>query len=87
MTIEERETRADIGDAYLFTAQDQDTRLIAAHTLGKRSADNARRFMVQLRNRLAEIQPVHQLRRLQTQQIQINKYERINKFSKIWHRR
>jgi IS1 family transposase len=53
LTIEERASRSDIGDAYLFTAQDQDTRLIAAHTLGKRSADNARRFMVQLRNRLA----------------------------------
>jgi hypothetical protein len=49
---EERETRSDIGDAYLFTAIDQDTKLIAAHTLGKRSADNARRFMVQLANRI-----------------------------------
>jgi IS1 family transposase len=57
LTIEEREGRSDIGDAYLFTAQDQDTRLIAAHTLGKRSADNARRFMVQLRNRLAMPNP------------------------------
>lgn len=53
LTINEREERADIGDAYLFTAQDQETRLIAAHVLGKRSADNTRRFMVQLRSRLA----------------------------------
>lgn len=52
LTVLERETRSDIGDAYLFTAIDQDTKLIAAHTLGKRSADNARRFMVQLANRL-----------------------------------
>lgn len=52
LTLEERAERADIGDIYLFTAQDQKTRLIAAHTLGKRSADNTRRFMVQLRNRL-----------------------------------
>lgn len=57
LTIEERASRSDIGDAYLFTAQDQDTRLIAAHTLGKRSADNARRFMVQLANRLAMPNP------------------------------
>jgi IS1 family transposase len=52
LTMQEREERADIGDAYLFTAQDQETRLIAAHTLGKRSADNCRRFMVQLAKRL-----------------------------------
>jgi len=53
LTVDERAERSNIGDAYLFTAQDQKTRLIAAHLLGKRSADNARRFMVQLRNRLA----------------------------------
>lgn len=52
LTVEEKATRHDIGDAYLFTAIDQDTRLIVAHTLGKRSADNARRFMVQLASRL-----------------------------------
>lgn len=52
LTIEERATRHDIGDAYLFTAQDQDSRLIVAHVLGKRSADNTRRFMVQLANRM-----------------------------------
>src|SRR6267142_2232435 len=40
LTIEERETRHDIGDEYLFTAQDQDSRLIATHLLGKRSANN-----------------------------------------------
>ena len=55
LTMEERESRGDIGDIYLFTAQDQDTRLIACHLLGKRSADNARRFMVALRNRLAPL--------------------------------
>lgn len=52
LTIEERAERSDIGDAYLFTAQDQGTRLIAAHLLGKRSADNTRRFMVKLAQRL-----------------------------------
>jgi len=59
LTLEERETRSDIGDCYLFTAQDQDTRLIAAHLLGKRSADNGRRFMLQLRSRLAAISNPH----------------------------
>src|SRR5262245_42398781 len=54
LTIEEKATRSDIGDIYLWTAQDQDTRLIAHHLLGKRSADNARRFMVQLADNLAQ---------------------------------
>jgi IS1 family transposase len=53
LTIEERATRHDIGDLYLFTAQCQDTRLIASHLLGKRSADNTRRFMVKLAGSLA----------------------------------
>lgn len=52
LTTEEAKWRWDMGDMYLWTAQDQDTRLIAAHLVGKRSADNARRIMVQLRNRL-----------------------------------
>lgn len=53
LTIDERATRSDIGDLYLFTAQDQDSRLIVYHLLGKRSADNTRRFMVRLANRLS----------------------------------
>ncbi|MBC7854906.1 MAG: hypothetical protein IAF94_15850 [Pirellulaceae bacterium] len=52
LTTEEKELRSDIGDVYLFTAQDQDTRLIASHLLGKRSGDNTRRFMMQLAGRL-----------------------------------
>ena len=52
LTIEEKALRSDIGDVYLFTAQDQETRLIAAHLLGKRSGDNTRRFMMQLAGRL-----------------------------------
>ena len=53
LTTEERAERSDIGDAYLWTGIDQDTHLIAAHILGKRSADMARRFMLQLAGRLA----------------------------------
>ena len=53
LTTEEREERHDIGDVYLWTALDQDTRLIAAHVLGKRTGDTARRFMMRLFNRMA----------------------------------
>jgi IS1 family transposase len=53
LTVEEKATRSDIGDAYLWTAVDQTTKLIPTFLLGKRSADNARRFMVDLRSRLA----------------------------------
>jgi hypothetical protein len=55
LTMDERAERHDIGDVYLFTAQDQETKLIASHLLGKRSADNTRRFMMDLRRRLAWI--------------------------------
>ncbi|HEY2414703.1 MAG TPA: hypothetical protein VGI40_20830 [Pirellulaceae bacterium] len=54
LTTEERALRHDIGDVYLWTAQDQDSRLIAHHLLGKRSADNARRFMVRLADNLSQ---------------------------------
>jgi IS1 family transposase len=54
LTIEQRATCSDIGDVYLWTAQDQDSRLIACHMLGKRSADNARRFMVRLADNLSQ---------------------------------
>ena len=53
LTVEERAERSDIGDVYLWTAEDQQTKLIASHVLGKRSADNARKFMQQLASRLA----------------------------------
>lgn len=42
-----------VGDQYLWLAIDQDTKLIPTFAVGKRSADNARRFMVDLANRLA----------------------------------
>jgi IS1 family transposase len=52
LTLEERETRYDIGDVYLWTGFDQQTKLVVAHLLGKRSADNARRFMMDFASRL-----------------------------------
>lgn len=42
-----------IGDQYLWLAIDQDTKLIPTFAIGKRSADNARRFCVDLANRIA----------------------------------
>jgi IS1 family transposase len=57
LTVEERAERSDIGDVYLWYSIDQDTKLIPTFLLGKRSADNARRFMVDLRSRLAMPSP------------------------------
>lgn len=52
LTVEERETRGDIGDVYLWIALDQQTRCIPSYCLGKRTGDMARRFMVDLASRL-----------------------------------
>jgi len=52
LTTEERAERHDIGDVYLWTSIDQDTKLLANYVIGKRSADMARRLMIDLRNRL-----------------------------------
>jgi IS1 family transposase len=52
LTVIEREERGDIGDMYLWTGIDQDTKLVAAHAVGKRSADMARRLMTALASRL-----------------------------------
>ena len=53
LTIDERRERSDIGDVYLWYSIDQETKLVPTFLLGKRNADNARRFMVDLRSRLA----------------------------------
>jgi IS1 family transposase len=52
LTVEEKATRHDIGDVYLWTAVDSETKLIPTFALGKRSADMARRFMVDLASRI-----------------------------------
>jgi len=52
LTMTERAERGDIGDVYLWTALDQDTKLIPSFVVGKRSADMARRLMVDLSQRL-----------------------------------
>ena len=41
-----------MGDVYLWTCIDQKTKLMPAFIIGKRSADNARRFMMDVANRL-----------------------------------
>lgn len=52
LTVEEKAARYDIGDVYLWTALDQPTKLIPSFIVGKRSADNARRFLMDLAGRL-----------------------------------
>ncbi len=52
LTVDERAERSDIGDVYLWYAIDQDTKLVPTYLLGKRSADNARRLMMDLASRL-----------------------------------
>ncbi|MCE9556431.1 MAG: hypothetical protein K8T91_24035 [Planctomycetes bacterium] len=53
LTIDEKAERSDIGDVYLWYSIDQKTKLVPTYLLGKRSADNARRYMMDLASRLA----------------------------------
>lgn len=52
LTVDERAERSDVGDVYLWIAVDQETKLIPTFALGKRSADNARRFLMDIASRL-----------------------------------
>jgi len=45
LTVDERPERHHIGDIYLWSAVDQETKLVPSFVVGKRSADNARRFL------------------------------------------
>lgn len=49
--VDERRTAFDVGDQYLFWGIDEQTKLIPAHLIGKRTADNCRRFLVDLATR------------------------------------
>lgn len=53
LTVEEKQTRSDIGDIYLWIALDQKTKCIPCYMLGKRSADMARRFIGELARRIS----------------------------------
>jgi IS1 family transposase len=57
LTPDEKGERADIGDMYLWTCLDKETKLVASFLVGKRSADNARRLMVDLAGRLVMPKP------------------------------
>ena len=57
LTPEEKAERFDVGDVYLWTALDQNTKLVASFVVGKRSADNARKLMVDLAHRLVMPKP------------------------------
>ena len=52
LTVTEKAERHDIGDVYIWTCIDQRTKLMPAFLIGKRSADNARRFMMDVASRL-----------------------------------
>lgn len=51
LTVDERAERSDIGDMYLWLALDHDTKLVPTFAIGKRSADNARRFLMDVASR------------------------------------
>lgn len=52
LTVQEKAERHDIGDVYLWTAVDATTKLVPSYVIGKRSADNARKLMIDLASRL-----------------------------------
>jgi IS1 family transposase/transposase-like protein len=57
LTINEREESHDQGDVYLWTCVDQKTKLMPSFAIGKRSADMARRFMMDVASRLTFPKP------------------------------
>jgi transposase-like protein/IS1 family transposase len=57
LTVSEKAERSDVGDVYLWTCIDQKTKLMPGFLIGKRSADNARRFMTDIANRLVFPKP------------------------------
>jgi hypothetical protein len=57
LTINEKATCHDIGEMYLWIALDTDTKLVASYAVGKRSADMARKLMLDLAGRLVMPSP------------------------------
>ncbi|MCA9125018.1 MAG: hypothetical protein H6822_19740 [Planctomycetaceae bacterium] len=57
LTVDEKETCFNMGDIYLWTCVDEQTKLMPSFLIGKRSADNARRFMSDVAKRLARPAP------------------------------
>lgn len=58
LTVDEKRERSDIGELYIWTCVDQQTKLLPGFLIGKRSADNARRFMVDIAGRLKSIDTI-----------------------------
>jgi IS1 family transposase len=52
LTMTERDGYCEAGDTYLWTCVDRKTKLMPAFLIGKRSADNARRFLMDVASRL-----------------------------------
>jgi hypothetical protein len=52
LTVDEKQTAYGQGNIYLWIGIDQDTGLVPSFALGKRLADMARRFMVDLSGRM-----------------------------------
>ena len=52
LTTDQKAECHDIGDVYLWTCLDKETKLVVSYLVGKRSADNARRLMKDLAARL-----------------------------------
>ena len=57
LTVDEKRERHDIGDVYIWTCVDEHTKLMPSFIMGKRSADNARRFMMDVASRLSRPTP------------------------------
>jgi transposase-like protein/IS1 family transposase len=57
LTLDQRAESSTQGDMYLWTCVDQRTKLMPAFMIGKRSADNARRFMLDVSRRLTMPNP------------------------------
>jgi len=57
LTVDEKRERHDIGEVYVWTCIDKQTKLMPAFLIGKRSADNARRFMCDVASRLVFPKP------------------------------
>lgn len=57
LTVEQKATEGKIGDVYLWTAIEANSKLLVTYALGKRSADMARKFMTDLSDRLVLPKP------------------------------
>jgi transposase-like protein/IS1 family transposase len=57
LTVDEKAESSELGDVYIWTCIDQRTKLMPSFLIGKRSADNARRFMMDVAARIVFPKP------------------------------